>query len=168
MNLLDLMKPIINRLPRWDRPIAVEEIIPCNHMSLPDLCINLAGLLPQITKWTKGNGVLHSEDSSLAFGAPRLVGPRELAVLLPGQKPGKPHIAVAGLLSETAAVNDAVAGGHLVLGLLDVENLQRVPVGRFGTTRGSLWSAPLWRHCDADAKLSKWRERLNSPLFLGG
>ena len=136
-------------------------------MGLLDLCINLAGLLPQITKWTKGNGVLQCVDSSPAFGAPRLVRPRELAVLLPGQKPGKPPIAVAGLLSETAAVNDAVTGGHLVLGLLDVENLQRVPVGRFGTTRRSLWSAPLWRHCDADAKLSKWRGRLNSTLKVG-
>ena len=42
------------------------------------------------------------------FSSPRLVRPRELTVLLPGQKPGKPHIAVASLFSETAAVNDAV------------------------------------------------------------
>ena len=67
-------------------------------------------------------------------------------------------------------VNDAVIGGDLVLGLLGVENLQKVPVRRFGATRGSLWCDLFSRHCEAGTKLSKGRgcPTPNSPLFLGG
>ena len=92
----------------------------------------------------------------------------ELTGLLPGQKPGKPYITVGSLFSETVAVDDAVIGGDLVLGLLGVENLQKVPVRRFGATRGSLWCDLFSRHCEAGTKLSKGRACPNSTLFLGG